>query len=202
MNEPNISLRKAGEDTNTVIENAFSQRLSSTISRRHLLKKAGVLLGAGSAFAALLPSARANGSQTADANVHEIDGLWQSVVSTEQGSPFSIPPFMAFEIYAGRLWLGSGQNDLSAPFPLSTLWAVFNKIGPRTYQGVGRVWTYDQNYNSTGYLTVVQTTVLSPDGKTYQGTGLLQFFDNNFDSNGNGNFLGQVNIFDNGTRIA
>jgi hypothetical protein len=194
MQNTNAEIMKANGE-----QNNFVNEFSSTISRRHLLKRAGVLLGAGSAFAALLPSARANPGQN---TVNEIDGLWQSVVSTEQGSPFSIPPFMAFEIYAGTLWLGSGQNDLTPPFPLSTLWAVFSKIGPSTYQGIGRVWTYDGNYNSTGYLVVVQTTVLSPDGKTYQGTGLLQFFDNNFDNNGNGNFLGQVKIFDNGTRIA
>jgi hypothetical protein len=76
-------------------------------------------------------------------------------------------------------------------------WAVYSRIGPRTFHSVGRVWNYDANANPTGYLDVEFTYTVSKDGKTYHGEGTLVFFDNN------GNPLGPpTTIYDDGTRVA
>src|SRR5579862_9262109 len=89
---------------------------ADAVDRRRLLRRAGGLLAAGGALAALAQPA------SADTNSNELDGLWQSVVSAADSS---FAPFKAFEIYGGGLWIGSGQTDLTPALLESSLWGVF-----------------------------------------------------------------------------
>jgi hypothetical protein len=157
--------------------------------RRHMLKGAGMFLGASGVLATLaIPAGSATESQDAD----EIVGLWQGVVSAQDNS---FPSFKTFELYGG-IWISSGQTDLTPAVLASSLWGTFKRVGHRKFRGIGRFWTYDPNANPTGFGAVDQTTTVSEDGKTYHGEGPLQFFDNN------GNPLGPpTTILDDGTRI-
>jgi hypothetical protein len=109
----------------------------------------------------------------------------------------AIPVGAAIELYGGGgIWISSGQTDLTPAALASSLWAIFKRVGPRNFRGIGRFWTYDPSGNPTGFGTVDQTTTVSEDGKTYHGEGPPQFFDNA------GNPLGPATtIFDDGKRI-
>jgi len=163
---------------------------SLKLDRRHMLKRAGMAVGAGGALAALAITA---GATDAEPDANDITGLWQGVVSAKDNS---FPPFNTFELYGGTIWISSGQTDLTPAALDSSLWAIFKRVGNRTFRGIGRFWTYDPNANPTGFGTVDMTTTVSEDGKNYYGEGPLQFFDNN------GNGLGPpTTIIDKGTRI-
>jgi hypothetical protein len=157
------------------------------LDRRRMLTRAGVLLGATGALAAV--TVRASAAEGAN----EMDGLWQGVISSPDNS-FS--PFGVYLMYGGGIWTGSGQVDLTLAALSSTLWGTFKRIGPRQFHGIGRFWTYDANFNPTGFATVDQINAISPDGKKYHGDGALQYFDNN------GNSLGPAAPFsDDSTRV-
>lgn len=159
------------------------------IDRRRILMGAGVVLGAAGPLAALTIPA----SAAATGGPNEMDGLWQGVISSPDNS---FPSFPVFVMYGGGIWTGSGQVDLTLAALSSTLWGAFKRIGPRQFHGVGRFWTYDANFNPTGFATVEQINTLSPDGKAYHGDGALQYFDNN------GNSLGPAALFsDDSTRV-
>jgi hypothetical protein len=160
------------------------------VDRRSMLKRAGMVLGASGTLAALaIPS----GATSQDPDGDAITGLWQGVVSAQDNS---FPPFNTFELYGGTIWISSGQTDLTPAALSSSLWAIFKRVGPRTFRGIGRFWTYDSSANPTGFGTVDQTTKVSEDGRTYYGEGPLQFFDNS------GNPLGPpTTIIDKGKRI-
>jgi len=181
--------------TNEKERNGAQARLieqpSMKVDRRSVLKRAGIVLGASGALAALaIPS----GASPQDEGQGEILGLWQGVISAQDNS---FPPFKTFELYGGGLWISSGQNDLTPASLSSTLWGAFRRIGARTFRGIWRFWLYDPSANSVGFATLDQITTVSEDEKTYHSEGPLQFFDNN------GNPLGpQTTILDNGTRIA
>jgi hypothetical protein len=171
-------------------QNAPLEQPNLQASRRQMLKRAGMVLGASGALAALVIPA---GATSEDQDVAEIVGLWQGVVSAQDNS---FPPFKTFEQYGDGTWISSGQTDLTPAVLSSSLWAIFKRVGRRKFRGVGRFWTYDTNANPTGFGAVDQTTTVSEDGKTYHGEGSLRFFDNN------GNLLGPpTTIFDDGTRI-
>jgi hypothetical protein len=171
-------------------QNVLREQPSLKVNRRHVLKGAGMFLGAGGALAALATPA---GGTSGDQDVDEIGGLWQGVVSVQDNS---FPPFKTWELYGGGIWISSGQTDLTSAALSSSLWAIFKRVGSRKFRGIGRFWIYDPSANPTGFGTVDQTTTVSEDGKTYHGEGPLQFFDNN------GNALGPPStIFDDGIRI-
>jgi len=167
------------------------QQPGFNVNRRHMLKRAGMVLGASGALATLALPARASSD---DQGQIEIVGLWRGVISAQDNS---FPPFDTFELYGGGLWISSGQNDLTPASLSSTLWGTFKRIDTRKFRGIGRFWLYDPSANSVGYATLDQITTVSENGKTYHGEGPLQFFDNN------GNPLGpSTTISDDGTRIA
>jgi hypothetical protein len=171
------------------LDNASTEHPDLLVNRRKLLKRAGMVVGAGGALAAL---ALPGGATSKDCEADEIVGLWHGVVSAKDNS---FPPFKTFELYGG-IWISSGQTDLTPAALSSSLWAIFKRIGHRKFRGIGRFWTYDANANPTGFGTVDQTTTVSEDGNTYHGEGPLQFFDNN------GHSLGPpVTIIDKGKRI-
>ncbi len=172
-------------------QNAPLEQPNLQANRRQMLKRAGMVLGASGAFAALATPA---GATSEDQDADEIVGLWQGLVSAKDNS---FPPFATFEQYGGGLWIGSGQTDLTPAALSSALWGTFKRVGHRKFRGIGRFWTYDPNANPTGFGAVDQTTIVSEDGKTYHGEASLQFFDNN------GNPLGPpTTIIDKGNRIA
>ncbi len=163
------------------------------MDRRRILQGAGGFLGAAGMFAAMASPAD---GQAAENDPPSIQGLWQGVVS---GSGF--PAFETFELYGGTIWISSGQTDLTPAAMDSSLWATFTRVGPRTYRGIGRFWTYTWNgsagASTNGYGALVQTTTLVPDGNSYSGEGALQFYDNN------GKPVGTpIMIADHGKRIA
>jgi hypothetical protein len=171
-------------------QNASPEQPNLQVNRRQILKRAGIVLGASGAIAALAIPASADGQ---DHDEVEIVGLWQGVVSAQDNS---FPPFSTFEQYGAGTWISSGQTDLTPAVLASSLWGTFKRVGRRKFHGIGRFWTYDPSANPTGFGAVDQTTTVSEDGKTYHGKGSLQFFDNN------GNSLGPpTTILDNGTRI-
>lgn len=173
-------------------KNDLRERPNFTINRRHVLKGAGMFLGASGALAALAVPVGASGNNE-EADADEIVGLWQGVVSARDNS---FPPFKTFEQYGGGIWISSGQTDLTPAALSSSLWAIFKRVGHRKFRGIGRFWTYDPNANPTGFGALDQTTTVGEDGKTYHGEGPLRFFDNN------GNPLGPPTmILDDGTRI-
>jgi hypothetical protein len=158
------------------------------LDRRRMLTRAGLVLGATGALAAVVsePAAAENRSD-------EIDGLWQGVISAPDNS---FPSFPVYVMYGGGIWTGSGQVDLTLAALSSTLWGAFKRTGSRQFHGIGRFWTYDANFNPTGFATVDQVNTLSPDGKAYHGDGALQYFDNN------GNSLGPAApFFDDSRRV-
>jgi len=179
------------EKERNVAQAQLVEQPSLKVDRRRALKRAGIVLGASGALAALaIPS----GASPQDEGQGEILGLWQGVISAQDNS---FPPFKTFELYGGGLWISSGQNDLTPASLSSTLWGAFRRIGARTFRGIWRFWLYDPSANSVGFATLDQITTVSEDEKTYHSEGPLQFFDNN------GNPLGpQTTILDNGTRIA
>jgi hypothetical protein len=136
-----------------------SQDVSRAINSRRNLLKSGLAMGGG-AFAALALSDAASGQ---DADSENIAGLWEGVVSAKD-NPF--PLFKTFELYGGAIWISSGQTDLTLAALDSSLWATYKRIGRRTFRGIRRFWTYDANFNATGYGTVDQISTLSEDGKT------------------------------------
>jgi hypothetical protein len=170
-------------------QNGSPEQPDLLVNRRKMLKRAGMVLGASGALAALaIPAGATSGEDDAD----EIAGLWHGVVSAKD---HSFPPFKTFELYGG-VWISSGQPDLTPAALASSLWGTFKRVGHCKFRGIGRFWTYDPNANPTGFGTVEQTTTVSEDGKTYHGEGPLQFFDNN------GHSLGPpTTIIDKGTRI-
>jgi hypothetical protein len=163
------------------------------VNRRHILKGAGMFLGASGAMAALaIPAGASNNNEEEDADA--IVGLWLSVVSAPDNS---FPPFKAFELYGGGgTWSGSGQPDLTPAALSSTAWGIWKRVGERKFRLVARFWTYNPDATPSGFAAVDVTVALSKDGKTYHGEGPLQFFDNS------GNPLGPPSTaFDDGTRI-
>jgi len=159
------------------------------LDRRCMLTRAGILFGATGVLGALAIPASA--TETEGAN--EMDGLWQGVISSPDNSFSS---FGVYLMYGGGIWTGSGQVDLTLAALSSTLWGAFKRIGPRQFHGVGRFWTYDANFNPTGFATVDQINTLGADGKKYHGDGALQYFDNI------GNSLGPAVAFsDDSTRV-
>ena len=152
----------------------------------------GMFLGASGALAAAL--AIPAGATSEDLETEQITGVWMSVVSAADKS---FPSFAAIEVYGERIWLGSGQGDLTPAALASTLWGVFRRIGRRKYRGSGRFWTYDPAANPTGLAAVDMITTVSEDGKAYHGVGSMQLFDNN------GNPLGPATpINDDGVRVS
>ncbi|MBV8632112.1 MAG: hypothetical protein JOZ83_14370 [Silvibacterium sp.] len=162
------------------------------LDRRRMLTRAGMVLGATGALAALTIPSSAAGRESAE-EADEMNGLWQGTISSPDNS-FS--PFGAFLMYGGGIWTGSGSVDLTLAALSSTLWGAFKRIGPHQFHGIGRFWTYDANFNPTGFATVDQINTVSRDGKKYHGDGALQYFDNN------GNSVGPATAFsDDSTRV-
>ena len=158
-------------------QTAADQQTRFNSNRRRVLIQAGTVLGASGALGAFAIPAHA----TTNAAREEIDGLWESVISAADNS---FPPFKAFSLYGGGIWIGSGQPDLTPAALSSSLWAATRRIGPRTFHAIGRFWVYDANANPTGFATLDQVTTLSEDGESYRGEGPLQFFDNSGNSLG------------------
>ena len=160
------------------------------LDRRRMLTRAGMVLGATGALAALtIPGSAAAKTEGAD----EMDGLWQGTISSPDNSFAS---FGVYLMYGGGIWTGSGSVDLTLAALSSTLWGAFKRIGPRRFHGIGRFWTYDANFNPTGFATVDQINTVSRDGNKYHGDGALQYFDNN------GNSLGpEAALSDDSTRV-
>jgi hypothetical protein len=176
-------------------QNASSEQLNLHVNRRNMLKRAGIVLGASGALAALATPAGAtkDKDEDTDKDTDEVAGLWSTVVSAPDNS---FPPFKAFEVYGAGTWTGSGQTDLTPAALASTAWGTWKRVGHRKFRVIGRYWTYDPNENPTGFGAVDFTLTLSKDGKTYHGEGPTQFFDNN------GKSLGPPSTtFDDGTRI-
>lgn len=160
-------------------------------TRRHLLKGAGMLVGAGGALAALAAPASAM-SQNEEPG--SIVGLWASVVSSPNNS---FPAFKAIELWGDGTFIGSAQTDLTPAALESSAWGRWTKVGDRTFKMIARYWTYTPAAVATGFATLDFTYTLSADGKTYHGVGPTQFFDNN------GNSLGPpATTHDDGVRIA
>lgn len=178
----------------TVAEsNGTTEEQLTQLNRRRMIKTAGIFLGAGTALAALAAPANAT-SEGEGLGPDEIRGLWHSVISAADNS---FPPFQVLELWGSGLWIGSGQPDLTPGALSSSLWAVYKRVGPRTFNAGGRFWTYDPNANPTGFATVTEVATVSPEGKTYHGVGYAQFFDVN------GNPLGPpTKQFDDATRVA
>lgn len=186
-----LSERMLAELPVRTLNNHSQEQNYFKVNRRHMLKGAGMFLGASGALSALAVPAGAT-SEGEDKDADEIVGLWQGVVSAQDNS-FS---FKTFEQYGDRTWISSGQTDLTPAALSSSLWGIFKRVGHRKFRGIGRFWTYDPRANPTGFGAVDQTTTVSEDGKTYHGEGSLQFFDIN------GNSLGRpTTILDDGTRI-
>jgi len=120
------------------------------IGRRHLLKGAGVLLGAEAA-------------------------LWGTVVS----SP-GLPSFQALETFGGGgVWTGSGQTDLTPAALASTAWGVWTSLGNHKFKVIARFWIYTPTAVPVGYAAINFTYTLSADGKHYAGVGTTSSFDTN-----------------------
>ena len=154
--------------------------------RRNMFKRAGMLLGAGGALAALASPAGAQSDQ----NENGIVGLWLSTVSVP-----GIPSFSVIETFGGGgSFTGSGQTDLTRRALESTAWGIWKFVGGRNYHVIARFWTYTPP--PPGYGTVDLTYTLSADGKKYAAVGTVQFFDLNNTS------LGSFQAYDNGVRIA
>ncbi len=167
------------------------------VNRRHILKGAGMFLGASGALAALaIPASAGAGSNNEEQDTDEIVGLWRrrTVVSAPDNS---FPPFGAFELWGGGgTFSGSGQPDLTPAALASTAWGAWKRVGERKVRVVGRFWTYNPDATPSRFASIDFTVTLSKDGKTYHGEGPIQFFDNN------GNPLGPpTTTFDDGTRI-
>jgi hypothetical protein len=174
-------------------QNDLREQPNSKVNRRHLLKGAGMFLGASGAMAALaIPAEASNNNEEEDAN--EIVGLWRTVVSAPDNS---FPPFGAFELWGGGgTFNGSGQPDLTLAALASTAWGAWKRVGRRKFRIVARFWTYNPNATPSGFAALDFTVTVSKDGKTYHGEGTSQFFDNN------GNPLSPpLPTFDDGTRI-
>lgn len=177
----------------TTVEANESQARPEPANRRAMLKKAGMFLGASSALAALVTPANAT-SEGQSTGPDEIHGLWLSVVSAPDNS---FPPFQVLELYGSGLYIGSGQPDMTPAALSSSLWAIYQRVGPRTFSLSGRFWTYDPSANPTGFATVTQVAVVSKDGKSYHAKGYAQFFDLN------SNPLGPPTLqYDDGNRLA
>jgi hypothetical protein len=161
------------------------------VNRRHMLKGAGMFLGASGALAAFAVPA---GATSEDEDADEIVGLWRTVVSSPDNS---FPPFGAFELWGGRgTFSGSGQTDLTPAALASTAWGTWKRVGERKLHLVARFWTYNADATPSGFAALDSVFTLSKDGKTYHGEGSTQFFDND------GNPLGLPSAtFDDGTRI-
>jgi len=156
------------------------------IGRRHLLKGAGVLLGAEAAAA---PSASADDEDSQPS----IEGLWGTVVS----SP-GLPSFQALETFGGGgVWTGSGQTNLTPAALASTAWGVWTSLGNHKFKVIARFWIYTPTAVPVGYAAINFTYTLSADGKHYAGVGTTSSFDTN------NNPLGPPAVtYDNGVRIA
>ncbi len=178
-------------------QNASPEQPSLKVDRRQVLKRAGMVLGASGALAALAIPA---GARSVDQDADEIAGLWQGVVSPQD--KMSFPPFKTFELFGGGIWIASGQTDLTLGALDSALWGVFKRVGHSTFRGIGRFWTYDMNFNNTGFGTVEETITVSKDGKTYHAEGPSQFFDNNGNPIPMNMGGGPTTILDDGIRIA
>lgn len=172
-------------------QNNLREQPNLRVNRRHMLKGAGMFLGASGALAALAVPA---GATSENENANEIVGLWRTVVS----SPVNLfPPFGAFELWGGGgTFSGSGQPDLTTAALASTAWGTWKQVGERELHLVARFWTYNSDATPSGFAALDSIFTLSKDGKTYHGEGLTQFFDNN------GNPLGSpAATLDDGTRI-
>lgn len=100
----------SGREENLDNQNASPEQPDLLVNRRKMLKRAGMVLGASGALAALvIPAGATSGEDDAD----EIAGLWHGVVSAKDNS-FS--PFKTFELYGG-IWISSGQPDLTPGSP-------------------------------------------------------------------------------------
>lgn len=180
-----------GETLNN--QNTLPEPSNLRVNRRQMLKRAGMVLGASGALAALAVPAEAeknNGEKDAD----EIVGLWRTVVSAPDNS---FPAFPAFEVWsAGGTFTGSGQPDLTPAALASTAWGAWKRVRERRFHLVARFWTYNPDASPSGFASVDFLYTLSNDGNTYHGEGPTQFFDNN------GIPLGPPSAtFDDGTRI-
>lgn len=172
-------------------ENDLREQPNFKVNRRHMLKGAGMFLGASGALAALAVPA---GATSEDEDADEILGLWHTVVSAPDNS---FPAFGAFELWGGGgTFSGSGQPDLTPAALASTAWGTWKRLGERKFHLVARFWTYNPDATPSGFAALDFIFVLSQDGKTYHGEGPTQFFDNN------SNALGLPSTtFDDGIRI-
>jgi hypothetical protein len=186
--EPSKLHAQSGE-RHALYRNDTSTEPAPKLDRRRMFMRAGVVLGTTGALAALAVPVSAAAIEGAD----EMDGLWQGVISPPDNS---FTPFGVYLMYGGGIWTGSGQVDMTLAALSSTLWGAFKQIGPRQFHGVGRFWTYDANFNPTGFATVNQINTIRADGNAYHGDGALQYFDNNDNSLGPA-----APFFDDSTRV-
>jgi hypothetical protein len=144
--------------------------------RRDVLSGGAAVVAAGAIGAFGMPGAALadNGDPEDEARTHQIAGLWHTVVSAQNNS---FPAFQAFELYAARIWIGSGQIDLQPASLSSSAWGIWEHVGHGRVRVVGRFWTYDAHANPTGFSAVDFTVTVSQDGNTYNGEGTLEFFD-------------------------
>jgi hypothetical protein len=145
----------------------------SKYGRRHMLLRAGAVLGASALLPALATPAHAtSGNDDAD----DIAGLWQGTVTASDNS-FS---FQAISLFGAGLFISSGNTDLTPASLSSTLWGTYKRIGNRTFKAGGRFWTYNPDGSPSGFGAFESTIVVSEDGQTQrQDGGPLQFFDVN-----------------------
>src|SRR5258708_15274851 len=85
-------------------QNVLREQPSLKVNRRHMLKGAGMFLGASGTLAALATPA---GASSEDEDADDIAGLWQGIVSAQDNS---FPPFKTFEQYGGGLLLRRRQT--------------------------------------------------------------------------------------------
>jgi hypothetical protein len=162
------------------------------VGRRNMIKRAGMLFGAGGVIATLATPARADDT---DSDKNGIVGLWGVVVSAADNS---FPAFPAFESWGGGgTWTGSGQPDLTPAALGSTGWGAWKLVKDGKFHMIGRFWTYSPAAVPTGFATLDFVYTLSGDGNHYRGTGPTQFFD----TSGNP-YAPPTPTIDTGTRIA
>ena len=161
------------------------------LSRRNILKRAGLAVGA---MGALAIAADASSSNNDQQDAGEIVGLWLTVLSAPDNS---FPSFKIIEVYGGGgTYTGSGQPDLTPDALSSAAWGIWERVGQHKFRAIGQFWTYNPDATPSGFAFGDLTSTVSKDGKTYHGEGRLQYFDNS------GNPLGAPLPFANdGTRI-
>jgi hypothetical protein len=163
---------------------------TENLSRRNILKRAGLAAGAMGALALVKGTTVAK----AEDQDQQIVGLWLTVLSAPDNS---FPSFKIIEVYGGGgTYTGSGQPDLTPTALSSAAWGIWSRVGQRKFHSVAQFWTYNPDATPSGFAFGDLTSTVSKDGKTYHGEGRLQYFDND------GNPLGPpLTFFNDGTRI-